>query len=291
MQDLDSIIEEAKQNPVPYGYQCDIIMVTPEIAEKLIKFNTKNRSVKKNTVRFYSKQMNGGKWIFNGEPIQFNVNQVMSNGQHRLMAQIEAQETLPLLIVRNIPEDAYKTIDQQHTRSLGDMFEMEGIVGHTLKAAIITKYCLWSAKDGNNRDIKQSLRKSDITMEEAFKMYMDNADFFDMIHDKALKYYSKLPYLVQSEYGGFMSYLIMHKKHPEEKVFDFFDQFSGIKASNKAITKLRDEFHKYKHKLNIKLTPTQIYFAVACTWEGYLKGFVPKKIIFQPKEEKTPQFI
>ena len=46
-----------------------IITITPEMAEQMLKFNTRNRPVNQLTVDDYALQMKKGLWRLNGEPI------------------------------------------------------------------------------------------------------------------------------------------------------------------------------------------------------------------------------
>lgn len=286
---LDAIIEKQIQTHTPIDYKVDLIMITPEIAEKLLNFNSKNRPIKDNTVKFYLTQMQSDQWIFNGEPLQFNSKGELINGQHRLKAQIIAGKTFPTVIVRNVPDDSYRTLDQQHTRSLADMLEMEQIKGATLKAAILTKFFLWSKKDGTT-DVKTSLRKKNINKTEVMDEYYKRKEIYDQIHDKAVKYYQRLDLLAPSEYGGFICLLNIHKGHEIHKVYEFFDQFASYEKSIKTITKLRDKLHTAKYKRQ-KMTPTMLYGYVAIAWKAFITGNEPKQFFYDPEKDITPLFV
>lgn len=293
MTDLNAIIESAKIKDASLEYHIDIIMVTPEIAKHLLQFNKKNRTKKKNTIDFYVKEMLEGRWVFNGEPVQFNTEGEMVNGQHRLEAQIIAEKTYPVAIVRNIPVESYKTIDQQHTRSIADIFEMDNIKGATLKSAILSKYLLWSKKDGCT-DVKTSLRKNQIPKDEALREYQNNPQFYDQIHDKCIKYYTQSKLFTTSEYGAFMCFLIGYKHHEKEKVYSFFEQFVGLEAKSAiVITRLREYLYRTKYKQNRPLTMAEKYGNVALTWNAYLQGKdkIPQFPFLFQKGKEIPKFL
>jgi hypothetical protein len=68
-----------------HGVSCDvaIVFVTPEIARRYLKNQARNRWQKKKHLQFLVGQMTTGQWKFNGEPLIFDENNQMLDGQHR----------------------------------------------------------------------------------------------------------------------------------------------------------------------------------------------------------------
>ena len=79
--------------------------ITPEIAEAYMERNKINRSVSNHTVAKYANDMSNGMWQINGEPIVFDVNGNLKDGQHRLLAVIRAGVPVSMLVVRGVSED------------------------------------------------------------------------------------------------------------------------------------------------------------------------------------------
>ena len=80
--------------------------ITPEKAKEYLAHNTNNyRSLMPATVKAYAADMAAGRWEINGEPIAFDENGTLKNGQHRLNAIMASGETIPILVVRGIPKD------------------------------------------------------------------------------------------------------------------------------------------------------------------------------------------
>lgn len=101
--------------------------ITPEQAADWLENNNKNnRSVSKSTVTLYARLMSEGKWDFNGETIQFDVNGNLINGQHRLLAVVASGVELDALVVSGLPVQAKDSIDQQRKRTPGDVLKMHG---------------------------------------------------------------------------------------------------------------------------------------------------------------------
>ena len=62
------------------------VLVTPELAEILLIFNTNNRKLKTEKRNLYVKEMLNGNWKFDAAPIRFSNDGVLRDGGHRLSA-------------------------------------------------------------------------------------------------------------------------------------------------------------------------------------------------------------
>lgn len=109
--------------------------ISSKKAGEYLESNTKNRRVRARTVSFYAKQMAAGEWEPNGESIIFAEDGTLLDGQHRLMACVEAGKSFKTLVVRGAANDAFKTIDQSIPRSAGDIVGLEGHSHANRKAA------------------------------------------------------------------------------------------------------------------------------------------------------------
>lgn len=86
--------------------------ITPERAHKLLSDNKKpNRLVTQRSVKMYARAMIEGRWVLNGETIQIDTEGDLANGQHRLLACIEAECAFTTWVVYNVPPKARLTID------------------------------------------------------------------------------------------------------------------------------------------------------------------------------------
>jgi hypothetical protein len=95
--------------------------VTPEKAQELLRANTHNRRLRQGYVDRLADAIRRGEWELNGEPIQIAVNGILLNGQHRLMAIVEADVAAELIVVRNLSPAAQDTIDTGSARRLSDV--------------------------------------------------------------------------------------------------------------------------------------------------------------------------
>jgi len=79
--------------------------ISPEIAAEYLKVNVKNyRKLQRSVIKRYAEDMKAGRWELNGEPIVFDNNGMLKNGQHRLAAIIMSGVTVEIAVVRGVDE-------------------------------------------------------------------------------------------------------------------------------------------------------------------------------------------
>lgn len=100
--------------------------ITPEKAKKYLEHNCINRKPNKSRVSQYATDMRNGKWQLNGETIIFDEDGMLKNGQHRLMAVVEADIPVQFLVVRGVPRDS-SLQDRGRMRSVSDAMIIDGI--------------------------------------------------------------------------------------------------------------------------------------------------------------------
>ena len=88
-----------------------------------------------------------------------------------------------------------------------------------------------------------------------------------------------------------MSYLILEKKHNEDKVYSFFNQLFGIDAiENTSISYLRDKLLQ-NISGQYKMTPQLQRALIVKAWNDYVKGTEHKVLTWNPDKELMPEFI
>lgn len=120
--------------------------IDPQKAAQYLALNRKNRRIFRNHLDGLVHDMKNGKWIFNGDPIRFNGDGYMIDGQHRMQAMIESGATLDLVVIRELSERAFETVDIGRKRSMPDFLSIEGKAHpQQLASALsyITRYHKW----------------------------------------------------------------------------------------------------------------------------------------------------
>jgi hypothetical protein len=114
--------------------------ITPPKAREYLKLNKpNNRNMSNTIVRGYRADMLSYNFKLTGEPIQFDVNGVLVNGQHRMEALAGIPDdtfSVPMLVVRNVPEDAFRYMDNGLRRSTSQVAQMENIPYASIVASV-----------------------------------------------------------------------------------------------------------------------------------------------------------
>jgi len=107
--------------------KAQFIEITPDDAREMLEANIDNRKVSRAHVATLSRDIANDRWQFNGDPIRFDADGVLLDGQHRLMAVIEANKPIQSLVIRGLPNASKVTIDTGARRTVGDFFQFRGI--------------------------------------------------------------------------------------------------------------------------------------------------------------------
>jgi hypothetical protein len=109
----------------PGLYAMTVETIGPERAEEYLAANRGNRNIVQAHVAALARDIRNGQWMFNAQPICFARSGRLLNGQHRLSAVLEAEQPIEVLVMRNLPEEAFPTYDKQAKKApaLDEMFE------------------------------------------------------------------------------------------------------------------------------------------------------------------------
>ncbi|MEW5424994.1 hypothetical protein [Amorphus sp. 3PC139-8] len=128
--------QEAEDEQHPY--EMEAMTVTPETADDwLARFNIGNRNIQESHVKMIARDIAQGNWMFNAQPICFSKQGRLLNGQHRLRAAVEADQPIDILVVRNVPDEAFATYDTHAKKGIpsGVTFEAEKVDERVVLAA------------------------------------------------------------------------------------------------------------------------------------------------------------
>jgi len=102
------------------------VLVTPAMAREWLERDTfNNRPINQARVNRYAQDMARGDWLFNGEPLLVNGNNIL-DGQHRLWAVVESGVSVRFAVIDGVPEDSFLTIDTGAKRTVSDSLVIAG---------------------------------------------------------------------------------------------------------------------------------------------------------------------
>lgn len=104
----------------------EVTTVTPGLAQELLRRNPDNRNIKPAKAAHFTADMIAGRWTFNGEPLLISKDGLLNDGQHRVQALIDANTSIPMVIVFGLDRESRTTVDQGSARTAGDYLHMGG---------------------------------------------------------------------------------------------------------------------------------------------------------------------
>lgn len=123
----------------------DVLTVTPAMAVDMLKKNRRNRRVSDLTVRAYARAMAAGLWNFVGDPLRFNGDGSLLDGQHRLNAVVKSETSQQFVVVSGLPSDSQISMDIGRKRSFADDLRMKGEGYASLISSISIVLIRWQA--------------------------------------------------------------------------------------------------------------------------------------------------
>lgn len=157
----DQIDLDAKQNQIYYlakseetgkpWFQCtkenrqysEFVLVTPEMAKELLKFNVNPRKrIKQARIDSYAKDMQSNNWIDTAESIAIDYQGTMHNGQHRIHAIIRVGKAQRLYFTFNTLARARLAEDSGIGRSATEILDLEITNNLGTKLAAVCRSCM-----------------------------------------------------------------------------------------------------------------------------------------------------
>lgn len=128
--------------PIEYNEQ----VITPEKAEEILTEHYRRvreglyrqRNISPANVRRYIIDLRSGKIDLSPDPILFDVNGNLANGQHRLEAVRQSKVSAKFMVSTGWPENVIDRIDRGRTRSIANQMQIHGITNACLTAASVS---------------------------------------------------------------------------------------------------------------------------------------------------------
>lgn len=170
-----------KTNP---GATINQVTVTPAQARKLLESNSRNRTIRRQIIDKYRRDMLTGNWAYTADPIRFSASGVLLDGQHRLTAIASINDdafSVPMLIVTGLPDESQMYMDQGRSRSAGQQLGLVGVKNAYNIAAGARLYMLWqSGLMFQDNGKQQSL--TNVRIQEWVADNSDLAEFEAQVH-------------------------------------------------------------------------------------------------------------
>jgi len=130
------------------------VNVTPEVAESLLEKNEGNRALRYSKVKQYATDMRNGDFPYTGDPVRFDWNGRLIDGQHRLSAVVFSGQTIKFRILTGLDPAIQSVLDQGAKRTLGDALAFNDLPPSSQS---VVKY-LYVHDRGGNLNLKSANR-------------------------------------------------------------------------------------------------------------------------------------
>lgn len=241
----------------------DLQLITPTKAKELLAANTHNRNVKDWHVANLASDMLQGRWRERtGESIKIGKNNVLLDGQHRLLAVIKAGKAIRFLIHEDLDDNIQEVLDTGVKRTSGDSLKLANIKNANNVAAII-KVVLSGLQS-------KSTASAGITNRTILEEYKKDPVFWDNVVANSVSWYSQLRALPPTLFGLCYVSVLRESKKPARAI-EFFSGLASGKDTASSIISLRNKI--INDRLSTKrLTSAAKIEVIRGGWNAYLSG-------------------
>lgn len=201
--------------------EIEVEVITPDkdfCEAALAKQVHRQRSQKPGNMVRIETDLKDGEWWFNGDTIVFSPNGYLLNGQHRLQAFLNTGIFPPILVIRGIPEKAYRTKDVGVPRSPADHFAAVGIPAPSVTST--TAKFIWrylNRKDG------RLANNAHLTRHQLEQTYWDHEDEIGYWRGK----HGPLCSFISSRGAIVAAGVLLEKVYDRQEVEDFYRDFTA----------------------------------------------------------------
>lgn len=154
-------------------------LITPSIADELLRSNSANRKLRTHRVGQYALIMQNGGWLLTGDAIVITAEGELINGQHRLMAVSESGCTVPFIVLRGANKKVYGVMDSGSPRTTRDLFIHNGVTQYSGEKASISRLA-WAYLAGKPPGARCSANEIAFpNSDQCFSVYNDYSSEID----------------------------------------------------------------------------------------------------------------
>lgn len=142
------------------------VIMTPEMAQEFLTYNTHNRGSKPAQIDTISRALLLGEWKYNGEAVKRDWNGVLLDGQNRLHAIVATGVSAEMLVVEGLEPESQETMDGIVPRRLADILKWRGEKDTNVLAATLNLIHVWNNDGLRNPTSYRPTRGQAITLLE-----------------------------------------------------------------------------------------------------------------------------
>lgn len=270
--------------PAEGGVYVETVVITPEMALEFLEHNEANRSVRQMWVDTLTRDILAGDFYLSNDAVIFDEDGKLINGQHRLLACIEADRPITCLVMWNAPRRTQAVMDRQRPRTFADYLRWMGETDvHALGTTVRFTY-IWELGLLPWGDLAPSLQ-------ELTKWFEANRGIRDSL--RAGTAVGKRPYWSRTSAAAF--HHRAHSRWPEEVEQFFYRVSSGedLRTGHPVYA-----FRRWLENVSDRRMPGRqsvkpvIYTGVAVkAFNAFVQGRTLNHLRYSPSTEDFPKIV
>lgn len=244
-----------------------MVLITPELAEEMLKRNINNRPLNKIHVSTLKSEMLNGNWKFDAQPFRFNSLGELNDGQHRLQSVIETKTPIIGLVITGLDEDTFKSMDTGRKRNGGDVMYIEGVSNYSM--ATSTTRLIYAFNNGlysANRNFNRNLKNTEIfEYYNSLPRIAESIKFGDSLAKKGARI------ITPTHLAGFHYLFAKKNRMMAEEFLEKLYTGIGLEVGS-PINTLRTKFLKAKIDSSFKFTEQDKISNLIYAWNKFRLG-------------------
>lgn len=181
---LPSTHQKPGKPPEDYKMDVRVVEITPTMASDWLACNTANRNPKLGSIEKYRRDMETGNWDLTGEPIIWDWDGILRNGQNRLKACVLARRPFVSFVIWGIDPSAFRSMDRNSSRTTGDVLQVSGVTNGNAIAGIAA--LIWRYSSGLSLDHGGRSSPTSAEVLEIVETYPEIKNSVNAIHQMPL---------------------------------------------------------------------------------------------------------
>lgn len=267
-------------------FQQDVALFTPDIAEYILQnHHGTNRPMSQISINQYRDDILAGVWTFAADPIRFDTNGHLIDGQHRMAALVAAGKQNPNIILMftiatGLDPSTIKAIDQGRKRTAGQQLAITGGVKNYNAVAAGAKFAYLYETEGLNANSHR--RKISAPIIEQW------VDQNRAIVNHVNGHYHKIRGTDIPNGAATAAALILAKIDPDEEEDFFTILYEGGAAKDSPITTLDKRMARLRRQ-GVYQHPEANIYMVFKAWNAWRKGKTMTRLNRMSDNDQFPQ--
>jgi hypothetical protein len=211
-------------------FRSAVVKITPTMASKWLEKNIEhNRRVSVPKVQGYARNILENDWKLTGDSIKFSKDGKLIDGQHRLLAIVEAGAPMTSLVIENVEPEAIGVLDTGQTRSAAQALQIANLQVKNLTHIVASAQVVSAVERGKIVKSSDILGGQDRLSSIEIQKYV--VEHLEEI-DSAVKLAKTIPVTTLAIPASLVaSAIILTRRVDEEWSNDFFDRIRQNKTN------------------------------------------------------------